>query len=268
MSSREIARAGRQQTWTYGNPVIRIPTDPQDRMRPYARYASNGVDTIWMANTDAHPAEYPATSLYLAYIKGGKIFHPNGTELAPLAKGVEPAQELRLFKGDPQNQAWVCQMQVDKEGNPYVAYSVHKTDEDLRYWFYDGKRKVNQEFAYAGGRLYKSQDHYTGNVAVDPGDPHILYFSTNADPKTGEPLISKADGKRHWELYKCVVSASDAKTKPANEFAITAVTEDSKVDNIRPTIPAGDRSVNVLVWLRGTYTSYNRWNMAAVAAAR
>lgn len=263
------------KTWTYGNPLIHIAADPQDKMRPYARYASNGRDTIWVANTDAHPAEYPATSLYLMYIKGGKIYKPDGTELGPLAKGVEPAQELCIFKGDPQNQAWVGQMQVDKEGNPYVAYSVHKTDEDLRYRYYDGKNKSDMELARAGSFLYKTQEHYTGNVAVDPADPHGMYFSSNSDPKTGEPLVSKADGKRHWELFKCVVSEThiangkmDAPPTTILMPTITPVTENSTVDNIRPVMAAGDGSVHVLVWLRGTYTSYTRWNMAAVAAAR
>jgi hypothetical protein len=203
------------------------------------------------------------------------LYKPDGTELGPLAKGAELAQELCVFKGDPQNQAWVCQMQVDKEGFPFIAYSVHKSDEDLRYRYYDGKNKTDWEFARAGSFLYKSQEHYTGNVAVDPADPHVMYFSTNSDPKTGEPLVSKADGKRHWELFKCVVGEAhisngkmDAPpiTIPMRE--ITPVTENSKVDNIRPILPAGDRSVNVVLWLRGTYTSYTRWNMAAVAAAR
>jgi hypothetical protein len=258
------------KTWTYGNPLLHIAADPQDKMRPYAKYASNYGDTIWIANTDAHPAEYPATSLYLAYIKGGKIYHPDGHALAPLAQGVEPSQELCIFKGDPQNQAWVSQMQLDKQGNPYIAYTIHKTDQDLRYRYYDGKKKVDQEFAHAGNFLYKSQEHYTGNVTVDPGDPRVMFFSSNADPKTGEPLISKADGKRHWELFKCVVSESPVGTSPvgSNVFTITPVTENSTVDNIRPLLPAGDGAVKVLLWLRGTYTSYTRWNMAAVAAAR
>ncbi len=262
-------------TWTYGNPVIHIAADPQDKMRPYARYASNYKDTIWIANTDAHPAEYPATSLYLAYIKGGKIFHPNGTELAPLSQGVEPSQELCIFKGTPDNQAWVCQMQLDKDGNPFIAYSIHKTDQDLRYRYYDGKNKIDAEFAHAGNFLYKTQEHYTGNVAVDPVDPHTLYFSTNADPKTGEPLISKADGKRHWELYKAVMvpvtitgggGTNQAATTQVLGSDISPLTQNSTADNLRPIVPAGDRSVRALLWLRGTYTSYTRWNMSAVAA--
>jgi hypothetical protein len=260
------------KTWKYGNPILRIAADPQNRMRPYGRYASNYKDTIWIANTDAHPAEYPATSLYLAYIKGGKIFHPNGTELAPLSQGVEPSQELCIFKGDPQNQAWVLQMQLDKEGNPCIAYSVHKMDQDLRYRFYDGKTKQDFEFAHAGNFLYRTQEHYTGNVAVDPGDPRTLYFSTNADPKTGEPLISKADGKRHWELYKAIINPQMPTPAPGQSaptgggLSIIPLTENSTVDNIRPVVPAGDRSVRALLWMRGTYTSYTRWTTAVVAS--
>jgi hypothetical protein len=268
------------KTWAYGGQLVRIAADPQDKMRPYARYASNNRDTIWIANTDAHPAEYPATSLYLMYMKGGKLYHPGGKQIGvldPVKGGAEPADELCIFKGDRQNQAWVCQIQLDKDGKPCVAYSVHKTDEDLRYRYYDGT--IDIEIARAGTFLYKSQEHYTGNIAVDPADPHILYFSTNVDPTTGEPLISKADGKRHWELFKAEVSVERRRMQAPGRLGggsgyvlepkttITPITQNSTVDNLRPIVPAGDGSVRVLVWLRGTYTSYTRWNLAAVAAS-
>jgi hypothetical protein len=266
------------KTWNYSGQLIHIAADPQDKMRPYGRYASNGQDTIWFAVTDAHPAEYPATSLYLGCVRGGKVFKPDGTEIGPLEKGAEPAQLQCLFKGDPQNQAWVCQMQLDKDGKPMVAYSVHKNDDDLRYRFYDGTTNTDLEFARAGSYLYKSQEHYTGNVAVDPVNPRTVYFSTNADPNTGEPLISKADKKRHWELFKAVITfdlGPSMTMRGAGETArivphcqITAVTQNSSVDNIRPIVPAGDHSVNMLVWLRGTYFSYTRWNMEVVGAEK
>jgi hypothetical protein len=260
------------KTWTYGTNVVHIAADPQDKMRPYARYASNNLDTIWIANTDAHPAEYPATSLYLMYLKAGNLCKADGTLIAPVSTGVEPAQETLIFKGDPKNQAWVCQMQLDKAGKPCIAYSIHKSDDgggDLRYRYYDGATGLDAEFAYAGNFLYKTQEHYTGNVAVDPLDPHIMYFSTNADPKTGEPLISKTDNKRHWELYKCIVKPlAGAPDNPPLTFTITPLTANSSADNLRPIIPTGDHSSNLLLWLRGTYTSYTRWNMAIVAAPR
>ena len=266
------------KTWKYGGQLIRIADDPQDKMRPYARYASNGKDTIWFAVTDAHPAEYPATSLYLGYLRGGKIYHPNGTVVGPLDKGAEPSQLQCIFKGDPKNQAWICQMQLDKDGKPMIAYSVHKTDEDLRYRFYDGSINLDTELARAGSFLYKSQEHYTGNVAVDPANPRTMYFSTNADPNTGEPLISKADNKRHWELFKAVVSFDSGPFMTGRgdretvmwlpRCTISPVTQNSTVDNLRPIIPAGDHSVNMLLWIRGTYTSYTRWNTAIVGAPK
>jgi hypothetical protein len=38
-------------------------------------------------------------------------------------------------------------------------------------------------------------------MALDPNDPDQVVISTNADPGTGQPLISQSDEQRHWELF-------------------------------------------------------------------
>ena len=60
----------------------------------------------------------------------------------------------------------------------------------------------HEEIAYAGRRLYASEDDYSGLGALDPNNPNVLYISTDADPVKGTPLISTADGKRHYELFR------------------------------------------------------------------
>ena len=56
--------------------------------------------------------------------------------------------------------------------------------------------------AFAGTRLYAGEDDYTGLAAIDPDDPDVVFVSTDADPETGMPLVSNADGQRHHESFR------------------------------------------------------------------
>ena len=43
------------------------------------------------------------------------------------------------------------------------------------------------EFARMGERLYASEEDYTGNGALVPGDPNTVYISTQYDPRDPPP---------------------------------------------------------------------------------
>src|SRR5205823_7039371 len=75
---------------------------------------------------------------------------------------------------------------------------------DHRFFYgrFDGKQWNVNEMAYAGTRLYRGEDDYTGLAMLDPGDPDIVYISTNAIPTTSAPLISSVDNQRHHELFR------------------------------------------------------------------
>ena len=125
-----------------------------------------------------------------------------------------------------------------------------------RYARWDGAAWNDHELAHAGRRLYAREADYTGLVALDPGDPDVLFVSTDADPATGAPLISVADGRRHYEIFR---GTTDDRGATWRWFPIT---QNSSVDNLRPVVPmstSGDREPAMLLWLRGrmkTYTDY------------
>jgi len=60
----------------------------------------------------------------------------------------------------------------------------------------------DEEIAHAGTRPYSGEDDYSGLGALDPNNPDVLYISTDADPVSGAPLISAADNKRRYELFR------------------------------------------------------------------
>ena len=85
-----------------------------------------------------------------------------------------------------------------------------------------------------------------------------MVISTNAHPLTGDPLMSSADQKRHYELFEGV-STDDGGT-----FTWTPLTSNSLEDNIRPIIPSWDAPQRVVLWLRGTYSSYTDFDTQVV----
>ena len=132
-------------------------------------------------------------------------------------------------------------------------------DHRYRYARWTGKAWECEEIAYAGSKLYPGEDDYTGNVALDPHDPAIVYISTNADPVTGKALISRADGQRHWEIFKG--------RRRAAGWTWTRVTRDSSMDNIRPIVPIWPGKQFALLWLRGKMRAYTDYAFEIVGYA-
>jgi hypothetical protein len=133
---------------------------------------------------------------------------------------------------------------------------------DLRYHYarWDGTSWQVNEIAHAGTRLYAGEDDYAGLAAIDPQHPDTLFISTNAEPTTGAPLTSAADGRRHWEIFR-----GDSPDR-GRTWAWTAITRNSTSDNLRPIVPiwpaAGER--RIVLWLRGTYRRYTDYDLDVV----
>lgn len=248
-------------SWTYFAHLLENPNDPDNRIRPYVKYASDGRDTIHFVTTESHPQQSVSTSLYHGFLRAGRIHLSDGHAIET-AGPADPAALTRIFAGDPGHRAWPCDLELDRAGHPVTVYSVHLTDEDHRYRYarWNGSRWDDQEIAFAGARLYPGEEHYTGLAAIDPDRPHIVYISANVDPTTGKPLISAGDQRRHFEIFKGVAVESGATWA----WTWTPITRDSTVDNIRPTVPAWDGKHTALLWLRGTYTRYTDYNLEVV----
>ena len=264
------------RTFRYGGRLFDWPATPGQggSGRPYPRYASNGVESIHVLVTEDHPRNFD-NSIYHGFIRAGKVHRSGGEVIAELSRTAEtapkPVDLTRVFEGGPDQVAWTSDMRLDSEGRPYIAFSVQKGDsgrkgdttaggEDLRYYYgrFDGRQWHVHEMAHAGTRLYSPEVDYTGLVALHPVDPDVVYLSTNAHPATGEPLISAADGRRHWEVFRGV-TADGGRT-----WTWRAMTQDSERDNIRPIVRALEDGRTVILWLRGTYESYTRFDLDVV----
>lgn len=258
------------KTWKYGGRLLY----GRDGYSPYLKYAYDGKGTIHFVTTEDHPRNFD-NSLYHGYLRDGTIHHSNGTAIAPLSTSTETkvaAWSLtKVFQGDPDNVAWMTDIELDRDDRPYVLFSVQKDgrglpprqggmDHRFHYARWNGSAWRTEEIAYAGTRLYPFEDDYTGLGALDPGNPDIVYISTDADPATGAPLVSAADHRRHRELFK---GGRDAKS---GKWTWTPITRHSTADNLRPLVPKWDDRRTALVWMRGSYVHNNgEWYTAVVA---
>jgi hypothetical protein len=261
----------RGESWNSGNVFIDVPT--QVRHRPYVKYASNGADTVHVFYTEGHPRDFD-NAVYHVFYRRGDLHHTGGQRIRSLGDGLlEPSEGTLVFAGDPDNVAWVADLHLDGSGRPVGVFSVQKDsaglppgqggdDHRYRYARWSGDKWETHEIGYAGTRLYPREDDYTGGIALDPDDTSIIYFSTNADPATGAPLLSTSDGKRHYEIYQGVTADG------GSSWSFTTITENSATDNLRPIVPRWSSDKTALLWLRGTYRSYTDYSLEIVGQIR
>jgi hypothetical protein len=257
-------------SWQYGGRLL----IGRDGYSPYLKYAYDGRGTLHFVATEDHPRNFD-NSLYHGFLRDGKLHASDGAALAGLSTTTEASVHAwdftKVFAGDADHVAWMNDIELDGDGRPYVAFSVQRDGRglprgqggfDLRYHVarFDGQQWTAHEAAHAGRRLYPGEDDYTGLAALDPHDPDVMYISTDADPVTGDPLVSAADGKRHYELFRGVTIDGGA------QWQWTPITANSTVDNLRPLVPKWDDERTALVWMRGSYRSnHGEWTTKVVA---
>jgi len=261
------------RTWAYGGHLLR----GKGGYSPYLKYAFDNQRTIHFIATEDHPRNYD-NSIYHGFLRDGEVHASDGRVIAKLSTSTEAALAswdlTRVFQGDPDNVAWTVDIELDGQDRPYIAFSVQKDGRglpprqggmDLRYYYgrWDGSQWHVHEMAYAGTRLYPYEDDYSGLVALDPQDPNTVFISTNADPVTGQPLISAADGQRHYELFRGEIR----QLPDGAHWRWQPITANSTVDNLRPLVPKWKDKRTALVWMRGpSYThNHGNWTTAVVA---
>ena len=201
-------------------------------------------------------------SLYHGYLQGDTIHHSNGAVVGTLNTTTE--KKIATWE--------MADIELDRDAHPYVLFSTQidgrglprgQGGMDLRYHYarWDGTSWHTEEIAQAGRRLYAGEDDYSGLGALDPKNPDVMYISTDADPVSGDPLVSHADRKRHYELFR---GQRDARL---GKWTWAPFTRNSTADNLRPVIPAWNDPRTALVWMRGTYVhNHGEWTTSMVAA--
>jgi BNR repeat-containing family member len=249
-------------TWSQAGRLLRDPQN-RDSVRPYVKYTSNGRDTVHFITTEAHPRDHfnsyrINTSIYYGTMKDGKVYDAADAPKANLSAGPAIVTDLtKIYDGTAAGagRAWSSDIQLDRQGRPYVAFTVHMSNTDHRYGYarFDGTAWQTSQIAYGGRGLYGGEDDYTGNLSLNPDNPNEVYISTNVNPVTGAAV-----GTGKFEIYRGVTRDLGLTWK------WTAITRRSSADNLRPVMPPSDGKHAALVWLQGTYTSYTNYNLKVV----
>jgi hypothetical protein len=260
------------QSWSWIDAEVLIDSDLPDNpntnlpARPYTKYGQ-GDGRIGVAYNDEHPDRETTdvNNIYFAELRrdnGGTLgwFHADGTKVRDFESGPMLTSEgEKVFDRDLANplttgqNSWVEDVAYDAQGRPVITYATFiETDQDNVYQHqyhrakWDGSQWNDVVVVEdAGGNvgslhpdLNPSMTYYSGGIFMDPLDPDVLFVSR------------EIDGVFEIERY---VTEDDGLT-----WDVTAVTEDSDVDNFRPYVPGGDRDPDehMVVFVTGDYDYY------------
>ena len=223
-------------------------------VRPYAKYASNGKDRIYLAYTSTHPDNQPENWIYLNYIDihtkalkdiGGNLFsvvgesQPHEVDITPAYKENHP---LAVVDASPLRN-WIWELTLDENENPVMAtvgISHDKSSHDYYRIGWTGNRWQKTFLTNAGGHFHQSPDIekcYSGGLALDKRNPQIVYGSVPAEGKEGTV----------YELIKFMVNGH------GKLISKEQLTFDSPKNNVRPFVIASKTTNSTLVWMQGDY---------------
>jgi len=241
------------QSWY--EPFVLIKSG-DDKTRPYVKYADNGIDRIDLLYTDGHPLNMPINNVYHLYYKGGNFYTTNETKIKSMGQVKEspllPSDGTLIYDGNTEGRGWVWDLEYDKQGNPIATFinsADHEIGNDLRYryarWNPLKKQWDQQQIAFAGKRLYESQNHYAGGITIDPEDVNTVFISCNVDPRTGNP-----NKTGRYQVFQ-------GKTLDANKtWDWKQLTFNTDVDNLRPFVPHNHKHKICVIWFQGRYDSF------------
>jgi hypothetical protein len=224
-----------ETTWSAARTLITMPGE-----RPYVKYDSSGGDTIHVAYTNAHPAEFGDVNIYYVRIRAGTIEHADGQDIGPLDVPISPGAGDVVF--DQPEDAWVHDVAADPAGNPVIVFASFPSASDHLYQYarWNGTAWEVHPVTPAGGTFREDGGSplYSGGLTLDHEDPSRVYLSRQVGAGAWQvETWTTADGGATW----------------------TSVAQTTSGKNVRPVSPrgmaatGGDMSV---IWMKGGYPSY------------
>ena len=264
---------GENWTWTG-----RLTASPQVGYNAgYYKYWGNGVDRIDFFATESHPRD-SNTSVYHGYVQGGKSYDSTGQVVDDNimdSDAPEITSFTRVFHagdqldGHPMNHLWNFDVTRYADGTVAVLWQARENEcakdcaggadpkHHMAYSRFDGTAWTSTRLVKGGRTLYRNksdwwEEDYLGGAALDPDDPHVVYVSTNIDPRDDTTDVQLN------EIWKGV-TCDDGAT-----FTWTPMTMNSDNENLRPVVPKWDTSNYVLAWFRGNYQTAQMYSAEVV----
>ena len=268
---------------TWSAPQLFIKTGTGS-IRPYVKYCSDYAQRIDFLYTDGHPRDV-TNSLYHLYYQGGSFFKTDGTFVKGFAglpilhdsgeRGSVIYQYSDTNTSDfddhiPTGRAWCWETAYQTNGAPVCVFTVQRDKVTGTNWFDDriyyyyarwtGTDWQRRFIAQAGRPLFNPENDYAGGICLDPENPNVIYISSNASDPFNLTDITNVTlrANERYEIWRGTT------TNGGLNFTWTAITTNSAKDNLRPYIPRGQTGTPVVIWFRGTYTTFNSYNCEVV----
>jgi hypothetical protein len=233
-----FATSATGRRWSRPRTLIQ-ETIPHKRHRPYLKVDSNGVDTIHLAFTEAHPGRYP-TGIYYAAYRDGLFLSASGQTIGSLTTLPLTADRAdQVYDPKPKGlRAWVYDVAEDEHGRPVIVYDeiVSHTDHRYRYARWTGIGWQDNEIVPAGPPINHTPGWYSAGISLDHEDPTNVYLSRKVDGQYEIEHWQTLDGGATWRS--------------------TAITSHSAEANLRPVKPRGLPTDEEVFWMRGDYPDY------------
>ncbi|MBQ7876280.1 MAG: BNR-4 repeat-containing protein [Clostridia bacterium] len=235
--------------FTFGPYQLVRSTNAGSNVRPYAKYASNGKDKIYMSYTSTHPDNISDNWLYFNQIDINTMtLHDiNGNLMRTIEQGpliVDRTNQSHIVDKTSNVRNWLWQVALDEDGNPIIAnvrIDNSKTSHDYYYVKWNGTEWVKTFLTNAGGKFHPSNTEYcySGGMSIDVDNPNVIYVSKPVDGLFG----------KIWEVFKYTMS-DDGKEVVSTE----QITENSPKNNVRPwVIPNSEGKDLRVMWMHGDY---------------
>ncbi len=221
--------------------------------RPYAKYASNGVDKIYVTYTTGHPDNEQPNWVYFNAINIADMTleDVSGNTLSTIADGplgvnkTDYSQSYIVDTAPGDMRDWVWQAAIGEDGKPVIAMvriSGGKTSHDYYYVKWNGEAWTATFLANGGGSFHQSSGLemcYSGGMAIDPDNTSIIYCSVPVEGVFGTV----------YEIIKYTMSEDGTEV-----IATEPITKNSLKNNVRPfVIPDSEGRDIRLIWMHGDY---------------
>lgn len=214
-------------------------------LRPYILSAQNGDSRIDFVVTDAHPSEKEKNSFYHFYYTGSNWYKSDGTLIGNDTQLPLTSEDVSIVYSGDGVSSWILDIAIDTSGNPIVVYSTfpdqtwNTTAPDHRYNYarWTGTEWITSQICSAGGSLYSGQPYYSGGACIDKSDVSIIYCSVEENGS--------------WNLYKYSTSNNGLNWVNTSKIASSA---------IRPVVSINANANLPVLWMNGTYTTYEDYN--------
>ncbi len=235
--------------FTFGPYQIVRSTNTGNNVRPYAKYASNGKDKIYMSYTSTHPDNVDNNWLYFNQIDINTmtVHDINGTLMRTIENGpliVDHSNQSHIVDKSSSVRNWLWQVAVAEDGTPVIAnvrINGGKTSHDYYYVKWNGTSWTKTFLTNAGGKFHPSNTEYcySGGMSIDVDNPNVFYVSKPVDGLFG----------KIWEVFKYTMS-QDGTTIESTE----QITQNSQKNNVRPWVIPGSEGKDLRVmWMNGDY---------------